>query len=153
MRPVDDLAQLETWAEGLLRRMEPAARRQLARKVGQALRRSQAQRIARQQNPDGSRYERRKKQVRGKSGRIKRAAMFVKLRQAKFLRVSANENAIAVGYVGRASRIARIHQEGGVDAVRPGGARVRYAQRVLLGFTQADRDMVRDMLIEHLGGM
>lgn len=152
---MDDLQQLEQWAEPLWRSLEPAARRTLAMKIGRALRGSQAARIGRQENPDGSRYEKRKRQppARGKRGRIKRGAMFVKLRQAKFLRMTANENEIAVGYTARVARIARVHQEGRIDAVRPGGARVRYAQRALLGFTQSDRDLVRDLLLEHLAGV
>lgn len=52
----DPLSALEDWVAPLLAKLEPAQRRALARNVGQALRRSQAARIAAQQNPDGSAY-------------------------------------------------------------------------------------------------
>lgn len=147
---MDELAALETWSAPLLRRLDPGERRRLARTVGTALRRSQTQRIARQQNPDGSPYSRRKQQLRTKAGRIKRLKMFVKLRQAKFFKVMASEKAVSVGFTGRVGRIARVHQEGMMDAVRPGGPRTRYEQRVLLGFNSADRELVQQLLIEHL---
>ena len=41
----------------LIANLSPQARRQLGRKIGQALRKSQSNRIARQQNPDGSAFE------------------------------------------------------------------------------------------------
>lgn len=147
---MDDLASLEAWAAPLLRRLEPGGRRRLARTVGTALRRSQIQRITRQQNPDGTPYAPRKQQLRTKTGRIKRLKMFVKLRQAKYFKVTATDQAVSVGFAGRVGRIARVHQEGMMDAVRPGGPRTRYEQRVLLGFTKHDLKLVRDMLIEHL---
>ena len=37
-----------------------------------------------------------------------------------------------------------------MDQVRPGGARVRYEQRRLLGFSSDNRDLIRDLLLEHL---
>ncbi len=54
------LEALEDWAAVLLGQLEPASRNKLARSVGQALRRSQQQRIIAQQNPDGSKYAPRK---------------------------------------------------------------------------------------------
>ncbi|QSQ38930.1 phage virion morphogenesis protein [Xanthomonas translucens] len=147
---MDDLSALEAWAAPLLRRLEPGERRRLARTVGAALRRSQTQRIARQQNPDGSGYAPRKQQLRSKTGRIRKLKMFVKLRQARYFKIIATEQAVSVGFTGRVSRIARVHQEGMMDAVRPGGPRARYEQRVLLGFTPADRELVQQLLMEHL---
>lgn len=146
-----ELKALEQWVAPLLRKLEPTERRRLARMVGQALRRSQSQRITQQRAPDGTLYPARKNQLRDKRGRIKRQKMFAKLRQAKYLKVMATDSAAAVGFTGRVARIARVHQDGRMDAVRPGGPRVRYEQRVLLGFTAADRELVRELLLEHLG--
>lgn len=147
----DDLTQLEDWAGALLAKLQPAARRQLARTVAIDLRRSQQQRIAAQQNPDGSAYAPRKpKQLRGKKGRIKRARMFIKLRQAKHLKATGDAQQATVQFLGRASRIARIHQYGETAEVAPGGPRVRYPRRELLGFTASDRERIRDRLIDHL---
>ncbi|MEB1942654.1 phage virion morphogenesis protein [Xanthomonas campestris pv. campestris] len=147
---MDELTALENWAAPLLARLQPGERRTLARKIGTELRRSQSQRIGKQQAPDGSPYAPRKQQLRQKSGRVKRAKMFAKLRQAKFFKVSASPNAVSVGFLGRVTRIARVHQEGLSEHVRPGGPRARYDRRVLLGFNQSDRNMVLDLLIDHL---
>lgn len=146
---MDDLDQFEAWAGTLLAKLQPAARRRLARVVGTALRRSQVRRIGDQVNPDGSAYAPRKRE---QAGQIKRRAdrMFKGLTKAKHLKVEASEHSVAVGFLGRVSRIARVHQEGLSDRVTPGGPTVRYERRELLGFTDADRRTIRDLLIEHL---
>ncbi|MCL1553761.1 phage virion morphogenesis protein [Xanthomonas nasturtii] len=146
---MDELTALENWAAPLLARLQPGERRTLARKIGTELRRSQSQRIGKQQAPDGTPYAPRRQQLRGKSGRVKRAKMFAKLRQAKFFKVSASPNAASVGFVGRVSRIARVHQEGLTEQVRPGGPKARYDKRVLLGLSADDRQIVRDQLLNH----
>ena len=73
----DDLSQLETWCEPLLAKLQPGKRTQLARKIGQALRRSQHQRIVANKAPDGDSYLPRKRKpgatpIRAKKGRVKR---------------------------------------------------------------------------------
>ncbi|CEL40543.1 Tail completion protein S [Xanthomonas citri pv. citri] len=147
---MDELTALETWAAPLLARLQEGERRKLARKVGTALRRSQSQRIGKQQAPEGTPYAPRKGQLRDKAGRVKRKKMFAKLRQAKYFKISASPNQVSVGFVGRVSRIARVHQEGLTEQVRPGGPRARYNKRVLLGFNQSDHKMILDFLINHL---
>ncbi|MCF5930898.1 phage virion morphogenesis protein, partial [Xanthomonas perforans] len=129
----DELNALENWAAPLLARLQPGERRTLARKIGTELRRSQSQRIGKQQAPDGSQYAPRKQQLRQKSGRVKRAKMFVKLRQAKHFKISASPNVVSVGFLGRVSRIARVHQEGLAEKIRPDGPKVSYEKRTLLG--------------------
>ncbi|MBB5985304.1 phage virion morphogenesis protein [Sphingobium lignivorans] len=52
----DDLGELERFAGGILASMQPAERRSLFRKVARTLRTGQQKRIARQENPDGSRF-------------------------------------------------------------------------------------------------
>ncbi|WP_017167618.1 phage virion morphogenesis protein [Xanthomonas phaseoli] len=148
---MDELTALEDWAAPLLARLQEGERRKLARKIGTELRRSQSQRIGKQAAPDGSPYAPRKQQLRQKSGRVKRAKMFTKLRQAKYFKVSASPNAVSVGFVGRVSRIARVHQGGLTERVRPGGPIARYERRVLLGLSAEDRRIVRDQLLDHLG--
>ncbi|HDR9024819.1 TPA: phage virion morphogenesis protein [Burkholderia vietnamiensis] len=150
---MDELNALESWAGGLLSKLSPAAQRSALRDVARELQRSQRMRIAQQRNPDGSAYEKRKpraKHLRDKAGRIKRAAMFAKLRQARYLRADTDAQGIAIGFVGRVARVARIHHLGGTDRVAPGGPEYTYPARVLLGFTDADREMIRDVLLKHL---
>ncbi len=154
---MDELGALEKWAGGLLEQLSPPARRAAMLNVARELRRSQQARVASQRNPDASAYEPRKaraakggKNLRGKKGRIKRAAMFAKLRTARFLKVEADASGLAIGFAGRVARLARVHQFGEMERVAPGGPEYRYPARVLLGFTGADREMIRDRLLRHL---
>ncbi|WP_414926922.1 phage virion morphogenesis protein [Pseudomonas zeae] len=132
------LEALEDWAAGILGQLEPASRNKLARTLGQALRRSQQQRIIAQRNPDGSKYAPRKQRnLRGRKGRVKRKVMmFQKLRLARFLRVQGDESAISVGFEGRVARIAHVHQYGSKDRAARGAPVVRYRQRESLGYTR-----------------
>jgi phage virion morphogenesis protein len=146
----DNLHALEAWAGSLLAKLEPGERRKLNQEIGRDLRRSQQQRIAAQRNPDGTPYAKRKpRQLRGKTGRIKRQ-MFAKLRQAKHLKLQSTPNAIAIGFLARAARIARVHQDGLRDRPAKGMADIQYQRRELLGFTEADLELIRDRLLEHL---
>ncbi|CAE6841703.1 hypothetical protein R69746_06954 [Paraburkholderia aspalathi] len=153
---MDELQAVETFLGGLLGKLQPAARRAAMRDIARELRRSQQTRIVAQQNPDGSRYAARKPRtkpggkLRDKRGRIKRAAMFAKLRTARYLKTEADANGLAIGFAGRVARVARVHQLGETDRVAPGGVEYRYPARVLLGFTDAEREMIRDRLLQHL---
>jgi len=151
----DDLRAIEQWAGALLAKLQPGQRRVVTRKIAQELRRSQAQRIANQQAPDGAPYTARKqrKDLRGKKGRIKRqkAAMFNKVRTTKFLRTTQDENQLSVGFFGRVARIARVHQDGLTDKVAKKGPEYRYPARPLLGFSAGDQALIRDALLRHIG--
>ncbi|MFX1735397.1 phage virion morphogenesis protein [Paraburkholderia sp. A1RI_3L] len=150
---MDELSAVETWAGALLGQLSPAGRRTVMRDVARELRRSQQKRIAAQRNPDGSAYEPRKakptqKKAKGrdKRGRIRRTAMFMKLRTARLMKVDAEADGFAVGFAGRVGRIARIHQGGERVPVTPGGPKYRYPARALLGFTDTDRAIILDWL-------
>jgi phage virion morphogenesis protein len=150
----DDLHALEAWAGALLAQLQPAQRRVITRKIAQELRRSQAQRIASQQAPDGQIYAARKqrKDLRGKKDRIKRqkTAMFNKVRTTKYLKTTQDENQLSVGFFGRVARIGRVHQEGLTDKVSKKGPAYRYPARPLLGFTATDQALIRDALLRHI---
>lgn len=148
----NDLEALETWAATLLERLEPGARNQLARSIGQELRRSQQKRVIAQQNPNGSKFAPRKQRnLRGKQGRIRRKLeMFKKLKNATYLKARGDSNAITVGFTGRIARIARVHQYGLKDRAERGAPDVQYERREVLGFTEADLDVIRDSLLAHL---
>jgi phage virion morphogenesis protein len=150
----DDLTHLEQWVAPLLAKVSASGRKALSRIIGRDLRQAQARRIAAQKEPDGADYAPRRphKDLRAKKGSIRRrqASMFAKLRTARWLKIMADANEAAVGFTGRASRIARVHQEGLRDRASPDGKEIRYARRQLLGFSEADRVMVRERLLEHL---
>ncbi|MFP3567307.1 phage virion morphogenesis protein [Paraburkholderia sp. SIMBA_030] len=151
---MDELSALESWAGALLTQLAPAARRVATREIAHELQRSQRTRIAQQSNPDGTPFEKRKprpkKHLCGKAGRIKRAAMFAKLRQTRYLRTESDAAGIAIGFAGRVARVARVHQYGETDRVAMGGPSYKYPARVLLGFTDAERNLIRDLLLKHL---
>ncbi|WP_278362665.1 MULTISPECIES: phage virion morphogenesis protein [Stutzerimonas] len=148
----DDLQALEDWAGALLNRLLPAERRKVTQYVARDLRRSQQQRIATQKNPDGTPYAPRKPRqpLRAKAGRIKQRRMFAKLRTARYLRLQSDASSIAIGFAGRVSRIARIHQYGLRDKPGRETPDTQYARRELLGFSATDMELIRDRLLEHL---
>jgi phage virion morphogenesis protein len=76
--------------------------------------------------------------------------MFAKLRTARHLRLQADDRAASIEFLGRTARIARVHQEGLSDSVNPGGPTYEYPSRALLGFSDADRQAINDLLLEHL---
>ena len=145
----DDLQQLESWLTPLIDKLTPKERRVLAREVARDLRIANRNRIKAQTNPDGTPFEPRT-QLRGRSGAIRRKAMFTKLRTAKYLKIKTSADEAAVGFMGRINRIARVHHYGLRDRVEKGGPQHQYARRELVGFNDADRERIRDSLINHL---
>jgi len=148
----DDLRALEDWAGALLNQLEPKARRQVTQDIARDLRRSQQKRIAAQRNPDGTPFSPRKSRqpLRAKAGRIKQRKMFAKLRTARYLRLQSDASSIAIGFAGRVSRLARVHQYGLRDKPGRNSPDIQYQRRELLGFSADELDMVRDKLVEHL---
>ncbi|MGK3121152.1 phage virion morphogenesis protein [Pseudomonas corrugata] len=148
----NDLQVLETWVAALLAKLDEGERRKLLGAVARDLRRSQSKRITTQRNPDGSAFAPRKpKDLRGKKGRIK-GKMFTKLKSARYMRTQSTANGLSVGFVGRVSRIARVHQYGLKDRPERGQADVQYEARQLLGFSGDELENIRNMLIDHLTG-
>jgi phage virion morphogenesis protein len=146
----DLLHDFEQWAGALLARLAPAERRKFNLQLARELRRRQQARVAEQKNPDGSAWEPRQR-LRQQRGRIKRRAkMYMKMRQARHMKIRATADAAIVEFTGHDAWIARVAQYGLVDRVSPNGPRVRYPKRELLGFSDADREWVRDFVIRNL---
>ena len=76
--------------------------------------------------------------------------MFSKLRAGRWLLMEVDDRGLAIGFAGRAARIARVHQFGEKAAIEPGGAKQRSPARVLIGLTDDDREMVRERLLRHI---
>jgi len=145
--------EVQTKLSALINNLSPQARRQLARNIGQALRKNQQARIARQENPDGTAFEPRKprKEFGKKKGRIKRKAMFAKLRTARYFKIQSNANEVSVGFNGSSAMIAKVHQYGLISSPsKTKDFKVRYAQRELLGFSQSDLDVIEDLVLAQL---
>lgn len=152
---MNELAPLDAWCAGLLQRLQPAQRRALARELARRLRESQARRIAAQLNPDGSAFEPRKTQARGKRGAIRRK-MFQKIRTAKWMKAEAAPDSAVVTFAAGVHAMAKVHQFGLRDRVnqrrrRSGSApEVIYPARQLLGFTVHEVDTVASAVLDHL---
>lgn len=145
------MAELEFLSEhlnALLTTLSDDERRKFAMMIARKVRASQSQRITRQQNPDGSSYIPRKN-LRNKKGQIKRK-MFMKLKTAKFMKIEKIPDGVTIGFDQRVSRLARIHQDGLVDTLKYNGRtfKVRYAQRILLGFTDAEVEIIENDVLK-----
>ncbi|EOD8882719.1 phage virion morphogenesis protein [Enterobacter hormaechei] len=147
---MSDFKPFDNQLEGLLAALSPAGRRKLAGDIAKQLRTAQQQRIKQQKAPDGSPYQARKRQpLRAKNGRIKRA-MFQKLRTNRYMKANGRENGAVVEFTGNVQRIARVHQYGLKDRPNVHAQDVQYAERQLLGFSQADKQLVETLTIKHL---
>ena len=145
--------EVQAKLNALINNLSPQSRRQLARNIGQALRKNQQARIARQENPDGTAFEPRKprKEFGKKKGRIKRKAMFAKLRTARYFKIQSNADEVSVGFNGSSAMIAKVHQYGLMSSPsKTKDFKVRYAQRELLGFSQSDLDVIEDLVLAQL---
>ena len=146
---MNDFAPIEQLCRDLLLRTAPPERARLMRSIGREVRKSQSDRIAAQRDPEGAAFApRRPKPDRGrKKGKLRQQKMFRKLRMAKSLKAGGNGDEVWVGFGGRASRIANIHQQGLSDAPAPGQPKVRYARRMLLGLTEIEQQRILDLIL------
>ena len=144
---MSELTALQERLAGLIARLSPAARRQMAAEIAKKLRTSQQQRIKRQQAPDGTPYAARKRQpVRSKKGRIKRE-MFTRLRTSRFMKAKGSDSAAVVEFTGKVQRMARVHQYGLKDRPNRNSRDVQYEARPLLGFNSIDMRIIERLII------
>ncbi|MBA4766064.1 MAG: phage virion morphogenesis protein [Porphyrobacter sp.] len=149
----DALAALDEWFGQVLAGLSPAQRRRAGMKLGKALRRSNLDRIARNVEPDGGPMEARKARL-DQRGRVRRKAggkMFRKLRLVRQWSIKAMADSVEI-MPAKGDSGARTHHFGlrGFVGRGPDGAKVytRYPERRLLGFDDADRDIVLDVVSE-----
>ncbi|MEW4466308.1 phage virion morphogenesis protein [Parasphingorhabdus sp. JC815] len=155
----DDLDALEPWLEGYLTKLKPAARRRLSLKIGQAIRRSNTGRIARNEEPDGGAMDPRlprKPRKSTKSGRVKRKGkMFRRLRLVRNMKLRTDPEGVELSFIGGAARVASEHHyglESFIGKTHDGRTiKARMTERRLLGFGNADRDEIIDAAAKHLG--
>lgn len=147
------LAALDEWFGQVLAGLSPAQRRRAGMKLGKALRRSNLDRITRNVEPDGGPMEARKARL-DQRGRVRRKAggkMFRKLRLVRQWSIKATPDSVEISPA-KGDSVARTHHYGlrGFVGRGPDGAKVytRYPERRLLGFDDADRDIVLDVVSE-----
>lgn len=144
-----DLELLTEYLGGMLQQLSDAERRKLEMSIARKLRASQKKRITKQQNPEGSPFVPRKKRLRDKKNKIKNK-MFNVIKNAKYMRMERTAQGMAIGFAGRIAFIARVHQFGLVDKVDRDGPSVKYDSRELLGFTEAEIQMIESDVLEYV---
>lgn len=150
---MNELQPLHNKLDQLTASLSPQAQKQLARNIARELAKSQRQRIARQQNPDGTAYAPRKIQAKSKKGRIKKQAMFAKMKTAKHLKTKITPQGVEIGYSGNTAHIAKVHQFGLVGKVdKAGKIKAKYTARQLLGFSKQDIETVENLVLAGLSG-
>lgn len=137
--------------------LSPAQRRRATLKLGQALRKSNLKRMAANVEPDGAkmaakkaRYDRRGRLVETAGGK-----MFQGLRYAKQWRINPLENGVEIvpanNLGGRTAEINQFGETVTVGRLRDGRRiRAKYAERILLGFSEADEKLSIDIAAELL---
>jgi phage virion morphogenesis (putative tail completion) protein len=83
-------------------------------------------------------------------GGLRRRNMFRRLASAKFLKVKTDDQGFWVGFSGKVSQIASVHQQGLRDKPSIRAKAVPYPRRELLGATERDRAHMLDALYAHL---
>ena len=147
---MSDFSPFEKRLSALIAALSPAGRRRMAQDIAKTLRTRQQQRIKAQKAPDGSAYTPRREQpARAKKGRVKRE-MFAKLRTSRFMKATGSSDAAVVEFTDKVQRIARVHQYGLKDKPGRNGKAVQYPARPLLGFDEADRRDVEELIILRL---
>lgn len=147
---MNELKPFDDKLVGLIAGLSASSRRQMAAQIAKRLRTSQQGRIKRQQAPDGAPYAARKRQpIRSKKGRVKRQ-MFAKLRTNRYMKAKGTADEALVEFVGRVQRIARVHQEGLSDRPNRHSRDVQYDARPLLGFSEADRALIENIVLSTL---
>ncbi|MBP2605528.1 phage virion morphogenesis protein [Acinetobacter calcoaceticus] len=146
---MNNIQDLALYLQPLLDRLSAGERAKLAKNIGRDLRTSQRQHITAQQNPDGSAYTARRTRLRDQKGKIKRK-MFSRIKSNTHLKVLSNSESIAVGFIGRVSRIAKVHQYGLRDRATRSAPDTFYPKRELLGFTDKEINLVESSFIKHI---
>ncbi len=147
---VSELNPLIDRLSGIIQSAEPAARKALIKQIAANVRRTQAERINENKNPDSSQYEARKtSRLAEKKGSIRRK-MFRKMARAKWLKARTTASEAIIEFIGYASRIARVSQYGLRDRVNKRGLEVKYPQRELLGLTGEEMNMIEDIVLSSM---
>lgn len=144
---MNDLAELADWAGPLIQKLDAKQRSTLMRELIQYSRKQNQKRIKDQVSPEGDKFAPRKSMQY--QGKIKRGAMFTKLRLARFMRTSTTTHSAAITILGRAGRIAAEHHYGLRGKVNK-DLEHTYPERKLLGFSSEDRDAITDIVLHHL---
>ncbi len=132
------------WAQSYIDQLSPREQHKLLQKIAHELRQANQRRMQSQQTPDGAAWAPRKAQ----KGKVLRRQMFKKLRQNKNFKIKTHRNGIRLGFFGIVGRTARVHHYGLRERLQYGLA--DYSARELIGVNEADKNIIKDNIINHL---
>lgn len=146
----DSLEAIEPFLGEIMQAIEPRARKRLADKLMQMVRKANARRIAANVTPGGQAMAPRKKRAKGKRGR-----MFKRIGKASNLKIrttpEGGELRFANPMIEHTAATHHFGLEGFVGKTRAGRViRTKYQARELLGFGE-EREMLLDEVLRHLG--
>ncbi len=153
----DDFSRLAPWVAGIARRFGDGNMRRIARKIGLALRRANAARIAANVQPDGTAMQPRKPRPlreRKKDRVRKKGRMFPKIRLARNMKLDASAERVELSFGGKVRKTAEVHHFGLRDRVARfhGAPQIRYPSRALLGFGAGDDDAILETVLDGVDG-
>ena len=82
-------------------------------------------------------------------GQATRNKMFKHVRNAQYLRIKKTTQGAEIGFNAQLSNILNIHQFGLMGEVEKGGKYTKYARRELLGFSQEEKLMIENEVINY----
>lgn len=85
-----------------------------------------------------------------RKGGLRRRAMFRRLATSRFMKTGTDDRSFWVGFSGKLSAIANVHQRGLRDKPSLRAKAIQYPRRELLGATPADREALLDLLYRHM---
>ncbi|UNM96731.1 phage virion morphogenesis protein [Ignatzschineria rhizosphaerae] len=133
----------------MLKRVNPAKRRQFGRGVALALRAYRSNEILANRDVDGKPMERRKKQKTLPRKKNKGGLMFTKMGRRSSMQIRANANFASISFPHKHRKIAQNHQEGRSVQVNQ-YTKVKYPVRTLMGATKREERIVLDHLYEFM---
>lgn len=86
-------------------------------------------------------------------GGLRRRAMFRRLASSRFMKTGTDDQGFWVGFSGKISAIANVHQRGLRDRPSLRAKPVDYPRRELLGVTMADRERLLDLLYDYMAAV
>jgi phage virion morphogenesis protein len=143
---IKGFAEFDAWIDHAIWALSPAGRKKLLRDVAREVRRRNQQRITRQTDPDGNKWQPRKPDREGNIRGAKK--MMLGFRKARRMLINVTPSSASVGYRGKTASIASVHHYGASDYVEKGGPRIKYPERPLLGVSSEDLRMIRRKLID-----
>jgi phage virion morphogenesis protein len=136
--------RLNATLDRMIEALSPASRRKLLTRITRRVAAENRKRIGANVAPDGTPFAPRKQKRKGI-----RAKMFQKLKTAKWLKAKTTPDGGSVFFAGGVANIAREHHYGlRARLLRTTNKRVQMPARPLLGFSENDKSLIEDAILD-----